>query len=181
MIRTRTALAVSAGGVALFMLSLYGLAREYSPTVAVAGLGGLLAGLALLGLSLRGTPLGRPHVAVLLTALPGVALHVYEQVAKSTGFSPGWLAWSLFPYVACAAAAAVPACRLPAIAGVVVVLAFDLFIHYSVFVQPRGSTAALAMIFAPLWSTLVFAPLTMLVAWAILRWSTARSPRRDGD
>jgi hypothetical protein len=183
MIRSRTALAVSAGGVALFMLSLYGLARDDSPTVAVVGLGLVLVGLVLLGLSLRGSALGRPPVAVLLIALPGVVLHVYEQAAKSSEFSPGWLLWALVPYVLCIAASTVPACRAPAIAGVTVVLMFDLYVHDAVFLHPRSSTAALAMIFAPLWSALVFAPVTMMVAWAVVRWRTAGGPRppRDGD
>jgi chromate transport protein ChrA len=56
-----------------------------------------------------------------------------------------------------------------AIAGAIVALLFDLVTHYDAFVNPKGSTAALALIFVPLWNTLVFSPVAIFVAWLFLR------------
>jgi membrane protein implicated in regulation of membrane protease activity len=58
---------------------------------------------------------------------------------------------------------------IPALAGAVVALLFDLLAHYEVFVHPTSSTAALALLFAPLWNTLVFSPIAILLTWQILR------------
>jgi hypothetical protein len=48
-------------------------------------------------------------------------------------------------------------------------LLFDLWIHYTVFVHPTHSTAALALIFAPLLTSLVIAPVVTLGAWLSMR------------
>jgi len=184
MIRPRTALFVLAVGVLLFMLALYGHAEHHSPLAAALGLGLLLLGIALALLSLRGTTLVRPHPLVLLGAALGAALHGYEQASRSDALALGWLLWALVPYALGVAVSAIPALRVPAIAGVAVVLLFDLYVHYAVFVKPTSSTAALALIFAPIWSTLMFGPVAMLLAWLVVRRRSrevaARRNRADG-
>jgi hypothetical protein len=52
---------------------------------------------------------------------------------------------------------------------VVVAFVFDLIATFDVFVHPTGSTAALALIFVPLWSALILCPAVMLILWLIVR------------
>jgi hypothetical protein len=179
MIRGRTALIVLAVGVALVMLALYGQAEHHSPLVAALGLGLLLLGVVLALLSLRGTAYVRPHPLVLLGAALGVALHGYEQASRADSLAVGWLLWALVPYALALAVSIVPAMRMPAIAGTVVVLLFDLYVHHAVFVNPTSSTAALALVFAPIWNTLVFGPLAMVLAWLVVRRRSAAGADRS--
>jgi len=79
------------------------------------------------------------------------------------------LLWALVPYVLCACLAMFRALRLAAIAGTGATLLFDLWIHYTVFVHPTSSTAALALIFAPLLTSLVIAPVVTLGVWLSMR------------
>jgi hypothetical protein len=39
--------------------------------------------------------------------------------------------------------------------------------HYVVFVQPTGSTAALGLLFMPLWNLLLLGPIGLLVVWGL--------------
>lgn len=167
--RNRIALLVIAIGVTVFFLALYGVFGSTSSILTAIGLAVLLAGLLILVFSFRFSTLSKPHAATFAMAVLGSTLHVYEQAQAPDSFSMGWLLWALMPYAVCLAASAVPVTRTPSIVGVTVVLIFDLWIHYSVFISPAGSTAALVLIFAPLWSALVFAPITMFVTWLIAR------------
>jgi hypothetical protein len=98
----------------------------------------------------------------------------------------GWLQWhehfrlsglpsawaflgALFPYVLCVVVAMRSESVVPAIAGATFALLLDGIAHYDVFVRPNGSTAVLAFLFVPLWSTVVFVPLTMVITRAIMR------------
>lgn len=179
MIRGRTALIVLAVGVALLMLALYGQAEHHSPLVAALGLGLLVMGVVLALLSLRGTAFVRPHPLALLGAALGAALHGYEQASRPDALAVGWLLWALVPYALGLAVSLVPALRTPAIAGIAVVLLFDLYVHYAVFVNPTSSTAALALVFAPIWNTLVFGPVAMLLAWLVVRRRSAAAADRS--
>lgn len=48
-------------------------------------------------------------------------------------------------------------------------LAADVFMHYSVFVAPKGSTAALGLLFMPLWNLLLIGPAGALLCWLAYR------------
>lgn len=109
------------------------------------------------------------HVVALSAVAIAAALHVYEQLAKSSAPSVGWFLWSMLPYALCLIVLLRSRSGVPAALGAGVALALDLFAHYDVFVHPTGSTAALALIFVPLWSALIFAPVAMLVAWLFVR------------
>jgi len=59
-------------------------------------------------------------------------------------------------------------------------LAFDVFVH-SVSTS-RSSTAAIAYVYSPLWNTLVFAPVALLLAWLVVRGRAgAQSHRGEMD
>ncbi|MBA2961940.1 MULTISPECIES: hypothetical protein [Ramlibacter] len=108
----------------------------------------------------------------------GVLLHAYTAVFKSNGGTPsaggtlfllGLLLWSCLPYALWAAVAVVRHQPGLAVGGAVATLAFDFYMHYSVFVAPSGSTAALGLLFAPLWNLLLFGPLGAALSWSLLR------------
>jgi len=114
--------------------------------------------------------IGRPHLSVIAVSVLGAVLHAYESLWRSQGGpSPGFLLWGLTPYARCLFVAMSSKSPVPPTAGAAIALLLDLLTHYSVFVHPTSSTAALALIFTPLWNTLVFAPLTILVTWLIVR------------
>lgn len=99
----------------------------------------------------------------------GLILHLKTAFWKSSdpfsSFSIGLLVWSLFPYVAIIIASR-KALYGGLCAGVVVFL-FDLFMHLEVFVWPSSSTAALGLLFMPLWNLVLFIPLSFLAGYFI--------------
>lgn len=124
-----------------------------------------------------------PHPYVVGLTVTAAALHAYEHLYQSSGGpSIGFLLWAMVPYGLCLALATFPATRGPVIAGAALAFAFDLWGHYAVFVNPRGSTAALVLLFIPLWSAILVVPLATLAAWLIERRhgsSTAGTPLQE--
>jgi hypothetical protein len=120
----------------------------------------------------------RLYRVALLVAMAGALLHAYENAFKSEHLSLGWFAWAMLPYAVCLIAWVRARTGAPATAGAAVALIVDLYVHYEVFIQPRSGTAALAMIFAPLWSALLFCPIAMLIAWFVAR-RRAQDQRRS--
>ena len=170
MTRRQYGLAASVAGVAAFFAGIYGLMGELSIFVSGAGVLMLLIGLVIVLLTTKRETLSTPDPVVIVVAAVGIALHLYENLFKIPGnFSFGWLLWPLTPYALCLIVSSFPATRVAAVAGVVVALLFDLVAHYDVFVNPKSSTAALALVFVPLWNTLVFSPGAIFVAWLFLR------------
>lgn len=156
--------------IVCFLLALYGVAFEPGSWVPIAAGLGIpvlgFAGLVFLALTAR---FSRPGMATLIPIGLGVALHVYETLLNEFSMgSIGFLVWALIPYSVCLFGSALSATRIPSAAAAIVVLLLDLFIHYDVFVRPTSSTAALALLFAPLLSTFVIVPVVMLVTWLIL-------------
>ena len=104
----------------------------------------------------------------------GVALHLYTVVFKATGgegdgagaFLIGLWVYSCAPYAISAwlARGRRAAWGLGAAAACLVA---DLYMHYSVFVAPAGSTAALGLLFMPLWNLLIIGPAGALLAGAV--------------
>lgn len=95
----------------------------------------------------------------------GLALHSYIGLAKATSFSLGFWLWGLSPYLP--GALLLRPVRQPFAAAGALVLPtlLDIANYHAVFIQPQSSTAALGMIFTPLWSLLLFAPLGAVVGW----------------
>jgi len=157
-------------GVTSFFIGLFGIPRELSIPIAAAGILLLVIGVAILLFTLRGVRAKAPHVSLIALIALAIGLHAYENFVKSSGaFSLGFFLWSLTPYALCLVVAWFSVSSIPAVAGAVVALLFDLDAHNHVFVNPTSSTAGLALIFVPLWNTLVFAPLAMLAAMLLLR------------
>jgi len=115
--------------------------------------------------------------ATLTLCALGVVLHAYEAaravVDRSSGaidfggfmFLVGFLLWSCLPYAIWVYVAVVQRQPAPALGCAVGSLFFDLWVHYSVFIGPTRSTAALALLFAPVWNLILFGPLGAAISW----------------
>jgi hypothetical protein len=159
-----------AAGVVLMVAGLYGWFGENSILVAGVGLLVSLGGVVALLITQSRSDLRRPHVGVYLPIGLAIALHLYEHISKSSGgFSYGWLLWALVPYIAVLALSCFVETRVPVIFGAVLALALDAWTHYAVFVEPKGSTAALALIWTPLWNLIIVVPGTTFLARLFLQ------------
>jgi hypothetical protein len=103
-------------------------------------------------------------IAVALLAL-GVGLHTYIWSFEASSFAIQYWLLALVPYAASGILlflfkrphAAAGAMILPAL--------LDVATFYSVFIDPRGSTAALGLILVPLWNIAIFAPIGAAIGW----------------
>ncbi|MCX5885673.1 MAG: hypothetical protein NT096_07170 [Proteobacteria bacterium] len=181
MIIRNMALAAIAIGVVLFVLGVYGvIGPDFSVLLAGIGILTLLFGIAFLLRALRPFHLSAPHPYVLGVAVAAAVLHAYEHVYRNSGDpSFGFLVWSMVPYFLCLTLSAFAGTRAPAIAGAAMALVFDLWGHYSVFINPKSSTAALVLLFIPLWSTIIVVPVVTFIAWSITR--RRRSSQNDAS
>lgn len=107
-------------------------------------------------------------------AIAALALHLYVAIFKAEGgfsvFLVGLLMASWLPYLVASGIAYVPA-RAPFGLGFAAAsLAGDLFMHYSVFIAPKGSTAALGLLFMPFVNLLIFGPIGGIVFWLARRY-----------
>lgn len=115
----------------------------------------------------------KDRLALYLVCLCGFMLHAYTGAFRSDGpfdvFLVGLLAWSCLPYATAAFASLRSALSFPALGYAAGALSGDLFMHYSVFIAPKGSTAALGLLFMPMWNLLLLGPLGALSLWAARR------------
>lgn len=103
----------------------------------------------------------------------GVALHVYTFALKAEGgvslFAVGLFCWCIAPYVLAAAVGWRHLHAGIAAAYAAAALVGDVWMHHAVFIAPRSSTAALGLLFMPLWNLLVLGPAAALMAWLAVR------------
>ena len=107
-------------------------------------------------------------VGVILAA---VALHLYENAMRTSGsgFTSGWFAWQMVPYVLILILSRFKALVIPVMPASFIVLAMDLITHYEVFISPSSSTAAIMLIWIPLWNTVVIVPAATFITWLVRR------------
>ena len=104
----------------------------------------------------------------------GLVLHLYTALFKAEGgmgaaaFLIGLFLWSCAPY-AIAALLARGRRVLWGLGAAAACLVADGFMHYTVFVAPKGSKAALGLLFMPLWNLLVVGPAGALLCWLVYR------------
>jgi hypothetical protein len=99
-------------------------------------------------------------------------LHIYTAGRAEGGpsaFLVGLFLWSCIPYGISAVLARFTRTEIFALGAAAASLAMDGFTHYSVFIAPKGSTAALGLLFAPLWNLIAVGPIGALVAWTARR------------
>ena len=90
-------------------------------------------------------------------------------------FISGAFVWQILPYFLCAIALVLMRSALPALPAACVVVFFDALTMHDVFIAPTRSTAALALLWMPLWNLIIFAPLTLFLTWLVLRLQERRN------
>ena len=119
---------------------------------------------------------------LILACLAGAALQWHEHFQLSSHHNVWGFLASLFPYVLCLVVGARSRSAIPAAAGAVFALIIDAIAHYDVFVRPTGLSALLSFLFIPLFSTLVFVPIVILVTRALMRrHETKRAAREQAE
>lgn len=162
-------------GALLFMAALYGHFGETSGPVSVVGGVLVLAGASSLVVIQRPFAFKRPHVGTLVVAAAAAVLHAIECFAEGMSDAAlGFFVWGMTPYCLCLMISSLGTLRVAPVVGGVLALAADMLVHFEVFVAPQSSTAALLLIFVPLWSNLVIVPAGTIVAWLIARRSSGR-------
>jgi len=114
-----------------------------------------------------------PAKFTLTLSAAGVLLHVYTAVFRADGglswFLLGLVLLSCPPYGIAAALTRARRAHLLALGWAIASLLADLYMHYSVFVAPKGSTAALGLLFMPIWNLLVIGPAGAVAVWGCHR------------
>ncbi len=121
------------------------------------------------------------RLPLIFTVAAAGLLHLYTMAFKAEGgWSPfvlGLLAFSLIPYVVAVVLARFRTTASSAFGFAAGALLGDLFMHYSVFIAPKGSTAALGLLFMPIWNLLLLGPVGALLAWVSARLVGRRSSK----
>jgi len=103
----------------------------------------------------------------------GVLLHLYTAVFKAEGgasvFLLGLLLFSCAPYAIAALVAKMSRGPWLGLGAAAACLVADAFMHYSVFIAPKGSTAALGLLFMPVWNLVAVGPAGAILSWLMHR------------
>ena len=110
----------------------------------------------------------RTRQIVYALCLGGLILHLktafWESSEPFDSFSLKLLLLSLTPYVIIIL---FRKASYGALCAAIVVFLFDLFMHLEAFVWPSSSTAALGLLFMPIWNLVFFLPLSFLAGYFI--------------
>jgi hypothetical protein len=109
------------------------------------------------------------RIAALAIFAAAFMLHAYQQLLLIPSPNIAWFLWSMLPYGICGLILLRTKSGIPGAAGAVIAFAWDLAAHYDVFIHPRSSTAGLAMLFVPLWSSVIYVPVAAWISWLALR------------
>lgn len=106
-------------------------------------------------------------------SLCGVVLHSYTAFVQGAPeintFLIGLWLWSMLPYAIWFFVARKPTLAPLAIGALALCLPADAAMFYQVFVKPTSSTAALGLLFIPLWNLILIGPAGALIV-GIARW-----------
>jgi hypothetical protein len=106
-----------------------------------------------------------------LPVVAGIALHTYEFTfatgSGSSSFAIWLLAWSVLPFAVALVLSRLRFGPAKAAGFAWASLLGSVYMHFSVFLQPTASTAALGLLFMPLWNLLLLGPVGLLVAWGL--------------
>lgn len=110
--------------------------------------------------------------ATLLLFALGALLHLYEVARAESDIDAGSLLflgvfflWSCLPYLMWTYVAVVKEKPVLALGAALLILVADLYAYYTVFVHPTRSTAALGLLFIPLWNLLLIGPAGAAISW----------------
>jgi hypothetical protein len=103
----------------------------------------------------------------------GLLLHAsiafFKSDSSDRSFSLGLMVWSWLPYLLALFFLIIIRRKIIPLCGVVGPLILDLTNYYAVFISPQSSTAALGLLWVPLWNLVLLGPVGMLIGWAISR------------
>lgn len=111
------------------------------------------------------TPLGLALIAMISI---GIFLHALLFVRDSSDFGLLLAFFGTLPYGVALLFTSSKRSLWPAVCAAALPLALDLLIYYDVFISPSGSTAALALLFAPFWNLFVVAPVSGIIAMVVI-------------
>jgi len=101
----------------------------------------------------------------------GMLLHAYIAFVKADGgasaFTRGLMLWSWLPYLLALVLLLFLRHPIIPLCGVLGPLILDMMNYYAVFIAPRSSTAAIGLLFMPLWNLIIIEPVGLLIGWAI--------------
>jgi hypothetical protein len=111
------------------------------------------------------------YFVAVATIVGGLLLQTYQLLflaeAPMDSFLLKLVAWSFAPYVVCGIVLFGFRASWPVAVGGCFALIADLCMHYSVFIHPRGSTAAVGLVFMPVANLFFILPVGLLVGWLI--------------
>jgi hypothetical protein len=103
----------------------------------------------------------------------GLSVHSYTAFIKADGGASGFViglwAWALVTYGVGAVLLSRFRNSLAAVGWLILPAIMDLITYRSVFVSPQSSTAALGLLFAPLWNLLLLGPIGGVIGWLASR------------
>lgn len=101
----------------------------------------------------------------------GLLLHAFVGLFKSEAgpntFSLGLMVWSWLPYLVGLTLLIWLRNSIIPLAGIIGPLILDLVNYYSVFIAPGSSTAALGLLWMPLWNLVIVEPVGLLIGWLL--------------
>jgi hypothetical protein len=113
------------------------------------------------------------RISALTIIAAGMLLHTYTGFFKTSGeidlFSLKITGFSWLPYLVCLVLAIAIRNPLIPLCGAILPLILDLMMYYSVFIHPTSSTAAIGLLFMPLWNLVLFMPIGLLAGFLIVR------------
>src|SRR4051812_24913556 len=109
--------------------------------------------------------MGTARIMAYALLLFGVVLHTYTNVVEAQSPSFGWWLWPLTPYIAGALVLLLFKRPQVTVGALLIPAILDAGIFYSLFIPPTNSTAALGLLFVPLWNLVVFVPVGGAIGW----------------
>lgn len=112
------------------------------------------------------------YIVNFLIILSGIGLQAYTLLStfspEHAVFSIGLMLVSILPYCICLLLTLVkPGYYWVSFGGALAALVIDGITYHSVFISPQSSTAALGLLFAPLWNIFLFMPMGMVLGYGI--------------
>lgn len=168
-IRRYVAIAALIVGGLLFMVTLYGLLGAASGLLSLVGIVLVLLGAGVLLVTQKPLAIKWPHPGVSAIVAMGAVLHAFECFGRPNDAAFAFFFWGSTPYVLCLLISSLGTLRAAPVVGGALALVVDALVHFEVFVGPPSLTAALLLVFAPLWNNLVIVPVGTIVAWFFVR------------
>ncbi len=109
------------------------------------------------------------RITALIVIAAAMLLHAYTGFFKGSrefiSVNLGRIVWSWLPYLVCLLIAVGRRNPVIPLCGAFLPLIMDLILYDSVFIHPTSSTAAIGLLFMPLYNLALFMPLGLLIGF----------------